>query len=161
MTEPGRAHVHDARVDLVDTLPGEPPARKHFTAEVLDDRVRDADEPFGQREPLGVTRVQADGQLAVVQDREVRGVVVGLLAVGVAAAVQRPRPLLRRERLLRATDDRTRVRRVAMIIPGPDALDVDDLGAEVREQPRCPWPDGLPREIEDAYSVEDASRERD
>src|SRR5262245_37234523 len=159
MTEPGRAHVHDARVDLVDPLPGEPPAREHLAAEVLDDRIRDADEPLGQREPLGVARVQADGQLAVVQDREVRSVVVRLLAVGLAAAVQRPRPLLRRELLLRATDDRTGVVRVSMIIPGPDALDVDDLGAEVREQPRCPRPDGLPREIENAYSVEDAFRE--
>jgi hypothetical protein len=94
VTEARRAHVHDARVDLVDALPGEPPARKHFATEVLDDRIRDADEPLGQREPLGVTRVQADGQLAVVQDREVRGVVVGFLTVGVATAVQRPRPLL-------------------------------------------------------------------
>jgi hypothetical protein len=48
-----------------------------------------------------------------------------------------------------------------MIIPGPDALDVDDLGAKVREQPRRPRPDGLPREIEDAHSAEDAFRERD
>src|SRR5262245_29204026 len=144
MTEPGRAHVHDAWVDLVDPLPGEPPARKHLTAEVLDDCVRDTDEPLGQRKPPGVASVQADGQLAVVQDREVRGVVVRLLAVGLAAAVQRPRPLLRGELLLWPTDDRTGVVRVAMIIPGPDALDVDDLGAEVCEQPRRPRPDGLP-----------------
>src|SRR4029453_8577261 len=88
--------------------------------------------------------------------REVRRVVVRLLAVGVTAAVQRPRPLLRRELLLRTLDDRTRVGRVAVIVPGPDALDVDDFGAEMREQARRPRPDGLPREGEGADSAEDA-----
>src|SRR4030095_4852819 len=69
-----------------------------------------------------------------------------------------PRPLPRRELLLRTLDDRTRVGRVAVIVPGPDALDVDDFGAEMREQARRPRPDGLPREVEDADSAEDAGR---
>src|SRR5262249_61809955 len=89
----------------------------------------------------------------------VRRVVVGLLAVRVTSAVQRPRALLRRERLLRTLDDRTRMGRVAMVVPRAHALDVDDLGAEVREQAWRPRPAGLPREIQDAKPAEDAGRQ--
>src|SRR5262245_21256980 len=98
-------------------LPRESPAREHLAAEVLDDRVRDADEPLGQREALRMARVQADGELAVVQDREVRRGVIGRLAVGVTAAVQRTTALAGCELLLRALDDRARVSRVAVVVP--------------------------------------------
>src|SRR6185295_14464761 len=155
VAEARRAHVDGAGVDLVDALPGEPPAGEDFAAEVLDHRVRDADEPRGQVETLGMTRVQADGQLAVVQDREVRRRVVGLLAVGVPPAVQGALPG-RELLLLRALDDWARVSRVAVIVPRSHALDVNDLRAEVGEQARRPWPHGLPREIEDTDAAENA-----
>src|SRR5262249_37817045 len=105
-------------------------------------------------------RVEADGQLAVMEDGEVRSRVVRLLAVRVTAAVQRPASLTRRELLLRALDDRTRMARVAVIVPGSHALDVDDLGAEVRQESRRPGPDGLPAEIQDADPAEDVRRQR-
>jgi hypothetical protein len=44
------------------------------------------------------------------------------------------------------------VRRETMIVPAAGALDVDHLRAVMREQPRCPWPDGFPGEIEGSVS---------
>src|SRR5436309_4669494 len=92
--------------------------------------------------PSGVARVEADCELAVMQRVEVRIGVELLLALHMI-------------RLRRIGGDAA-VSRETMIVPAAGALDVDHLRAVMREQPRCPRPDGFPGEIEHADAAQHA-----
>src|SRR5262249_48799131 len=124
VAEARRTHVNNARVELVDALPGEAPVREHFGAEVFHDGIALGNEAVADFEALGVPRVEADRELAVMQRVEVR--------IGVELLL--PLHMVR----LRRIGGEAAVRRETMIVPAAGALDVDHLRAVMREQPRCP-----------------------
>src|SRR5262249_28296064 len=90
----------------------------------------------------GVARVEADREFAVMQRVEIRIGVELLLALHMVR--------------LRRIGGEAAVRRETMIVPAAGALDVDHLRAVMREQPRCPRPNGFPGEIEHAEAAQHA-----
>src|SRR5262249_45176605 len=116
--------------------------REHVGAEVFHDGVALGNQAFDDFNAFGVARVEADRELAVMQRVEVRVGVELLLALHIVR--------------LRRIGGEAAVRRETMIVPAAGALDVDHLRTVMREQPRCPWPDGFPGEIEHTDAAQPA-----
>ena len=107
---------------MIEAVAGEP-----ADLEVLDDDVGLAGELADEGLPVGLREIDGDGQLAAVAGEVIRR--LGRLAAGGVAQVRRPPG--------------------AGVVAAARLLDLDDGGAEIREQLRAPW------SREDAGEVED------
>src|SRR5690348_12467584 len=99
--------------------------------------------------------VEADAQLAAGERAPVRlGVVLAPGLFGASPTEEGAVRIRLRPFRDRAFDHGTATQRKTVVVPGVCPLDVNDLSAEVGEQPRRPGPDRLPGEIEHAQAAE-------